>query len=167
MVEKVPIVIRPLRGTTCVRLQSWEPVQAFSLSGLPIPVDVGATTHTDPKVLCLGPTSWLITSRTVSPATVLSELTADARRQNLVLTDLSQAILAVEVQGLAARDLLSKGCGLDMHPRAFSPGQCARTRFAQIGVIVDCLTTGFELHVGRSYAPYLQSWLQDAAVEFG
>jgi sarcosine oxidase subunit gamma len=72
------------------------------------------------------------------------------------------------VRGSAARELLSKGCGLDLHPESFPAGHCARARFAQIPVVIECLEEPprFEMTVARSYLQYLQSWLEDAAVEF-
>jgi sarcosine oxidase subunit gamma len=74
----------------------------------------------------------------------------------------------LRVQRPDARELLSKGCGLDLHPRFFAPDQCARTRFAQIPVVIDCLNgpSRFELYVARSHLSYLHSWLVDAAAEF-
>jgi sarcosine oxidase subunit gamma len=64
--------------------------------------------------------------------------------------------------------LLSKGCGLDLHPRSFPAGRCARTRFAQIPVVLDCPDedSRFDMYAGRSYRQYLHEWLLDAAVEF-
>jgi hypothetical protein len=62
----------------------------------------------------------------------------------------------------------SKSCGLDLHPRTFPVGRCARTRFAQILVTIDCFddTPRFELHLARSYAQYLDAWIVHSAAEF-
>jgi sarcosine oxidase subunit gamma len=64
--------------------------------------------------------------------------------------------------------VLSKSCGLDFHPRRFALGHCARTRFAQIPVLIDCVDAlpRFELYVQKSYSHYLEDWLIDAALEF-
>jgi len=92
------------------------------------------------------------------------ELTA----QNLALVDLTDGLVVFEVSGSAARDVLSKSCGLNFHPRRFCTGHCARSRFAQIPVVIDCTQDSgvFELYAPRSYAQYLKDWLDDASAEF-
>jgi heterotetrameric sarcosine oxidase gamma subunit len=64
--------------------------------------------------------------------------------------------------------MLSKVCALDFERPAFAAGQCARTRFAQIQLIIDCIEDPgtFDLYVGRSCLRYLIDWLDDAAIEF-
>jgi heterotetrameric sarcosine oxidase gamma subunit len=69
--------------------------------------------------------------------------------------------------------LLRKGCGLDLHPRKFGPGQCAQTVFAKLPVIIDQLGPDrlgvapvYRLFVRRSAAHWLAQWLIDAAEEF-
>ena len=102
-------------------------------------------------------------------ATLRSRAAQDLRRQGLALVDLSQALSVVRVEGSAAADLLAKGCGLDLHPRSFPAGRCARTRFASIPVLFDhvgaAAQSAFDLYVARSLSAYLHSWLADAAVE--
>ena len=54
---------------------------------------------------------------------------------------------------------------LDLHPRAFAPGRCARASLAKTVVLIhqtDDQPT-FDLYVDRSYAEYLWQWLEDAA----
>ena len=92
-------------------------------------------------------------------------LEADLSGRGVALVDVTDALVSFEIHGPATRDVLSKGCGLDFHPRSFLPGQCARTRFAQIPVLIECIdeSSRFELSVAQSYSAYLHSWLKDAA----
>ena len=63
-----------------------------------------------------------------------------------------------------------KGCGLDVHPRAFPAGTCAQTLLGQVGVLLHCLDADeshFEITVLRSFAEYLWAWLEDGAEEYG
>ncbi|MGE5268895.1 MAG: sarcosine oxidase subunit gamma, partial [Thiohalocapsa sp.] len=85
-----------------------------------------------------------------------------------MVTDLSACRVVIEIAGPQARRLLAKGCGLDLHPRAFAPGHCAQTLFAQLPVILDQLTVLplYRLFVRRSAARWLALWLIDAAEEF-
>jgi sarcosine oxidase subunit gamma len=84
------------------------------------------------------------------------------------VTDLSASRAVIEIAGEEARSLLEKGCGVDLHPRAFGPGQCAQTVFAKLPVIIDQLSPApaYRLFVRRSAARWLADWLIDAAQEF-
>jgi sarcosine oxidase subunit gamma len=66
---------------------------------------------------------------------------------------------------VAARDVLSMGCGLDLHAKSFPVGSASRTRFAQLPVVLECTSSGpqYEVYVGASYLPYLKAWIEDAA----
>ena len=68
-----------------------------------------------------------------------------------------------------ARDLLAKGCTLDLHPRAFKVGACAQTGLARAGAILHLVDEAptFEITILRSFADYMWVWLADAAEEYG
>src|SRR2546421_267348 len=81
-----------------------------------------------------------------------------ARRAQV--TDLSASRIIIEIAGPGARALLEKGCGLDLHPRAFTPGCCAQTLFAKLPVILDQTSAAsYRLFVRRSAARWLCDWL--------
>jgi sarcosine oxidase subunit gamma len=95
-------------------------------------------------------------------------LTPRAKVQGLAVVDLSQAFAVLKVNGPRTRDVLMKGCSLDLDPNSFPVGCCTRTRFGQLHITLYCAdaTPLFELYVGRSHVAYLESWLKDAALEF-
>ncbi|WP_308253022.1 sarcosine oxidase subunit gamma family protein [Pseudonocardia sp. ICBG601] len=74
-----------------------------------------------------------------------------------------------------ARELLSFGCALDLHPRSFPAGSSAQTLLGRAAVLLlarDDRSDAdggavFDLHVRSSFAGYLADWLLDAALEFG
>jgi sarcosine oxidase subunit gamma len=70
--------------------------------------------------------------------------------------------------GPAARDVLAKGCGLDLHPSAFAPGRCAQTLLAQAQIVLEQRSDEPEYHlfVRPSFARYLREWLRQAMHEF-
>jgi sarcosine oxidase subunit gamma len=142
--------------------------RAVVLGGRAFPSQTGETVPGRTRVLCLGPGEWLIVSDVLSASAEREHIQEETQQQGLALVDVTDGLAVLRIQGPAAREVLAKGCGLDLHARAFRAGQCARTRFAQIPVIVDCLgePPRFELYVARSYLSYLQSWLIDAAGEF-
>jgi sarcosine oxidase subunit gamma len=120
------------------------------------------------RLLLLGPGEWLVVSDMIEGAELHNRLNRHIGREDLAVVDFSCALKTLRVEGPAAREPLSKGCGLDLHPTSFPAGRSTRTRFAQLSVILECTdpTPRFELYVGRSYLTYLHSWLLDAAAEF-
>ena len=117
----------------------------------------------DCDVLWLGPDEWLLVGS--DAAKINSELLITSG----FLTDVSHGRAALRINGPRTLDLLAKGCGLDLHPRVFQPGQCAQTSLAHIGVLIHRAQTGdgFDLYYARSYAQHLWHWLTEAADEFG
>lgn len=115
--------------------------------------------------LWLGPDEWLV----VGPAaTGVGDL--ESRLREAVgadwgsVVDVSSNRTVIEVGGPRARDLLARGCSLDMHPRRFGPGWCAQTLIARAGVTLwqkDHRPT-FWLFVRASFAAYLAEWIVDA-----
>jgi sarcosine oxidase, subunit gamma len=158
------VQITPVRDRTILRLRSWFPRAMqdgpIALAGLELPSQVGAMFSGATHVLCLGPQDWLIVSKETDPSSIRTHL-----QPGLALIDLTDGLATFEVQGRGTRELLSKGCGLDLHPQKFSTGRCARTRFAQIPLTMACARSPdqFELFIGRSYASYFMAWLTDAA----
>jgi len=166
------VQVTTLRGGTLMRLKSWLPehstgAKSVALAGLELPSQVGATLSSPIRTLCVGPGEWLIMSHKYQASRLRELLEPDLAKYGLALVDLTDGLAGLDILGGATREVLSKGCGLDLHPRSFPVGRCARTRFAQIPAVVECLDEQrFELHVARSYLQYLHSWLLDAAIEF-
>jgi sarcosine oxidase subunit gamma len=156
------------------RVRSWMPERPGTdnvprLGEQAFPASVGTTSPGSPRILCLGPGDWLIVSREQTSSSLRQRLDPDLAGQALALFDVTDALVTLEVHGPSARDLLAKGCGLDLHRHSFASGRCARTRFAQIPVILECLDDSprFEVSVARGHFDYLHSWLKDGAWEFG
>jgi sarcosine oxidase subunit gamma len=90
------------------------------------------------------------------------------------VADQSDSRAALRLSGARIRDALAKGCKLDLHPSAFSPGSAALTSIAYIGVHLWQVEDGpdvgeatFEIMVPRSMAGSFWSWLSASAAEFG
>ena len=167
------VKVMAVSGRTSLRLKSWLPehtkgARAVTLGGRALPSQVGATLSGPTQVLCVGPGEWLLVSQEREAPSLRESLEPDLSAQGLVCVDLTDGLAVLEVRGAAVREILSKGCGLDFHPHSFPAGRCARTRFAQIPLVVACFDEPprFELYVARSYFHYLHSWLTDAAAEF-
>jgi sarcosine oxidase subunit gamma len=165
--------ITKVEARTLLHLKTWmpscEPLNASLLfAGMELPLRVGDTQPGTFRILCVGPGEWLLVSQANQPSGLDQQADAELSTCALALTDMSHAFASFELQGSAVRELIAKGCGLDLHPQSFPVGRCARTRLAQIHVVLECPSRldHFELSVSRSYSEYLHSWLSDAAREF-
>ncbi|MGP3977113.1 sarcosine oxidase subunit gamma [Streptomyces sp. 8N114] len=136
--------------------------------GAPLPRQCGHTTasgsHT---VFWLGPDEWLVLSQADGPA-VAAELREALEGDPGSVVDVSANRTTLELSGQAARQVLEKGCPLDLHPRAFGPGQAVSTTVGPVAVLlwqVDDVPT-YRLLPRSSFADYLARWLIDAMSEY-
>lgn len=120
-------------------------------------------------VLWLGPDEWLIVSPPGSQGAVEAALREALDGQHVSVVDTTDARTTIRLHGVHARDVLAKGCPLDLHPREFGPGRCAQSLIAKADVLIHQLDDGptYDIYVLCSFARYLWDWLVDAAKEFG
>jgi len=114
-------------------------------------------------VLWLGPDEWLVTSETQPAEELTDRLRAALKPLPCAVTDVTDARVVFTVSGERARDVLARGCGLDLHPRAFGPGRCAQTLLAKASVILHRRGSepAFDVYVARSFADYLWAWFEE------
>lgn len=118
--------------------------------------------------LWLGPDEFLIVTEPGGEASVVTALSAALGGGRGAVVDVSDSRTIIALSGKRARDLLAKGGGLDLHPRSFTPGQCAQSFLAKVKVALHQLddTPSYHVIVERSVAEYLFLWLADAAREY-
>jgi len=97
-----------------------------------------------------------------------AELTAELG-QLAAVTDQTDARAVLKLHGPRVRDVLAKGCPVDLHPRAFRRGDTALTTIGGIGTQIwwADVDEAFHLAVPRSMAGSFWSWLVPSAQEFG
>lgn len=113
-----------------------------------------------------GPGEWLAVAE---DGRDLARELSDAIGAFAAVSDQSDGLAVLRVSGLRARDALIKGVGLDLHPRAFGPGDAAVTVIAHIGAQLWQLDDrpSYEIAAYRSFAGSLWRWLEASAAEFG
>ncbi len=111
---------------------------------------------------------WLLLTVDGAQVAWLERLRAALVDHHAALTDVSDLRAGFEIKGPRSRDLLAKGCAVDLHPRVFNTGDCAQTALARVRITLRQVDEAPTYHVlvERSYAQYLWDWLIDAAVEF-
>jgi sarcosine oxidase subunit gamma len=81
--------------------------------------------------------------------------------------DLSGALAAFLLAGPAVREMLARGCRLDLRPQAFPTGSAAATIMVQVPVTLTALAAGVLLVTPASTARHLREWLLETAGPFG
>ncbi len=174
--KNVKIMEVSYKGQICVRL---DPSNKKILDltekalGLLLPIKANTTTRKGKKTaLWLGPNEWLII--TEQPENLHKKLTKMLKDHHVSVLIVTDSRTTISVSGKHARDVLKKGCGLDLHPNTFGPGDCAQTAFASTQVLIHQTseTKGtkyatYHISVNRSFAEYVWAWLEDAAQEYG
>jgi sarcosine oxidase subunit gamma len=123
----------------------------------------------DLTVLWLGPDEWLLLTPPGAETAIIARLRKALTGIHAAVTDVSGNHARLRLAGDRARDVLAKGCSLDLHPRRFQPGQCAQTLILRCGVILHQIDhrPSYDLLPRRSFAEYLWMWLSDAMLENG
>ncbi|AKZ28137.1 sarcosine oxidase subunit gamma [Ralstonia pseudosolanacearum] len=167
--EKFTLRERPFLDLVNVRGELSDPafVAAFErVVGCRPPAEPNSVARsTEYDVLWLGPDEWLVRSVGPVQAGVLEAKLADAVRGSYAAAvDVGSGYTVVEISGQCARDVLARGCPLDLHPRVFKPGQCAQSHYFKASIVL--VPTGndvYELVVRRSFADYFVRIMLDAA----
>jgi len=116
-------------------------------------------------VLWLGPDEWLVRSNEPLQAGVLEPKLGQAiTGAYAAAVDVGSGYTVVEISGERVRDVLARGCPLDLHPRVFKAGQCVQSHYFKASIVL--VLTGvdrFEIVVRRSFADYFCRIMLDAA----
>jgi sarcosine oxidase subunit gamma len=125
---------------------------------------------TDTTVIWFGPDEWLVTSPVVAAEVLESQLRDAVIEHGGAAVDVSAQRTTLRLRGNHARDVLAKGCSIDLHPRVFGPGAAVQTMLGQAAVVLIPLSDNgadYRVFVRSSFAGHLAEWLIDAAEEFG
>ncbi len=137
--------------------------------GGPLPtVPCTASRLGEADVLWLGPDEWLLIAERGQEQTLGDSLREAIGDADGAVTDVSAQRTAVALTGPKVREVLARGCSIDLHPRVTPIGSCVQTLLAQTGVVIvvrDELASDFLLLVRSSFAGYFGDWLIDACRE--
>lgn len=125
-------------------------------------IDVGSARLT----LAVRPGRWLLLGPPAAPgASFLAWQQALAGRGAAV--DVSAGLAVLVLGGSEVREMLARGCRLDLHAAAFPDGSAAATIMAQVPVVLAALTSRILLLTPATTARHMSEWLVSAARPFG
>jgi len=116
--------------------------------------------------LCVRPQRWLLLTPRAAPGAAAADWQRHCAGAGAAV-DLSSGLAALYLQGRAVRDVLARGCRLDLDPGVFTAGQAAATIVAQVSIILAALGPGYLLLTPATTALHLNEWLESAARAFG
>jgi sarcosine oxidase, subunit gamma len=165
----VGITVEPFVAMADVRLGAVGPDVSARL-GVDLPTAPNTWVPTeDGRAIWLGPDEWLLTSTAETPEELEERLRTVLVPHGGAAVDVSAQRIGLRLTGERVRDVLARGCALDLHPRVFGRGACAQTTLGLAGVVLLALSDDGSDHavlVRSSFAGYLADWLLDAALEF-
>jgi sarcosine oxidase subunit gamma len=113
----------------------------------------------DREWLWLGPDEWLVLGPAGSAAGIVDELEERLAGRHHSVVDVSANRAALELSEADRLELLAQGCGLDLHPRSWTPGRCAQTLLAGVPVLLQERDRATRIFVRPSFAGWLVDWL--------
>jgi sarcosine oxidase subunit gamma len=165
----VGVAVEPFVAMVDVRLRAVGAEASAALGvELPMAPNTWAPAGTG-RAVWLGPDEWLLSSTTEAPQALETRVRTAVLPLGGSATDVSAQRIGLRLTGARMRDVLAKGCSIDLHPRVFGRGSSAQTALGQAGVVLLALSDAgddYLLLVRSSFAGYLADWLLDAALEF-
>ncbi len=130
--------------------------------GQPLPSTANTFTVGEHTVFWLGPDEWLLATGLGREKETAEQLRINLAGQHHSLVDVTGGQILIRLRGNHSREVLAKGCTLDLHPRSFKVGQCAQTTLAKTSMLIALTddTPTFDIIVRRSFAEYAALWLQ-------
>lgn len=163
-IREVPFLtmvgLRAVPGTTAA-------LQIETRLGVSLPSACGTVTIGDGvSVLWLSPDEFVVVSDR-QPAELTAALVEALEDEPGSAIDLSANRTTLELSGPMAREVLEKGCPLDLHPRTFEVGTAYLTLVGPVPVILWKLEDELYRVLPRSsFADFLGRWLIDTMAEF-
>lgn len=132
-----------------------------SIIGADLPTEPNTTAKiNDLRILWLGPTEWWVVSTNTDSGKLTGQLRDAFNGQHAAVIDVSESRTVISISGPKARDVLARGCSLDLHPRVFSAGRCAQTGLTKANILLDQTSDipSYDIYVLKSFADYLWQW---------
>jgi sarcosine oxidase, subunit gamma len=168
--NSVGVAVEPYVATVDVRLSDPAAWPGVDLPAEPNTwLSTASGSNRSGQAVWLGPDEWLLTSTAETPEELEARVRAAVVPLGGSAADVSAQRITLRLRGTRVRDVLAKGCAIDLHPRVFGAGRSAQTTLRQAGVVLLALGDAgddYLVLVRSSFAGYLADWLLDAALEY-
>lgn len=170
--DQLRIEERPLLGKITLRGNAED--SAFlaatqSVLGVALPTEpmTRATSAEGVQIFWKAFDEWLIWTPEGGEDTLVSALRDGLKSMAHAVVDVSDYYTVIRVSGPLSRELLAKGCALDLHPGNFAEGQATGTGFHHATIFITRVEGDvFDVMIRWSYADYLFTYFEDGAREW-
>ena len=136
--------------------------------GEPLPAFGCARIDSAALALCVRPSRWLLVApRSAALASARAATWSAGCGAQVAVTELSSALAAFIAAGPRLREMLARGCRLDLDAQVFPPGSAAASLMVQVPVVLAALPRGMLLLTPSSTAQHFAEWFAAAARPFG
>jgi heterotetrameric sarcosine oxidase gamma subunit len=136
------------------------------VAGLDLPAVGRCVATAEQLALSIRPGRWLLMCPRLA-AGVAAERWVRACAGQGAVVELSSALTILLLGGTRSREVLSRGCRLDLAPEVFQVGSAAATIMAQVSVLLAAVPAGLLLLTPASTAQHVGEWLAASAAPFG
>ena len=123
------------------------------------------SSNKETRILWSALNTWLVISRKENIIEIINE---KCNSENFAITDISHSRAVIQIKGPGTKEVLKKGCPLNLHE--FEKNNCAGTVFHGITIVVDFIDNNpdtFNLLTLRSFGESFYHHITDAALESG
>jgi len=138
----------------------------IQIDGLEFPLqNTKVSSNKETRILWSAPSTWLVISRKENIIEIINE---KCNSDSFAITDISHSRAVIQIKGPGTKEVLKKGCPLNLHE--FEKNNCAGTVFHGITIVVDFIDNKpdtFNLLTLRSFGESFYHHITDAALESG
>ena len=138
----------------------------IKFDGLEFPTEASkVVSNSETRILWIAPNTWLVIS---SKENIINVIKAKCDDENFAVTDISHSRAVMQIKGLKSKELLKKGCPININE--LEKNNCAGTVFHGITIVVDFVDNNpdtFNLLTLRSFGESFYHHVTDSALEFG
>ena len=125
------------------------------------------SSHPPRAAFWLGPDEWLLVAPDGDADAIAADIAAALTGAPASIVDISDRQVALSVSGPRATEVVNAFNPLDLDPAAFPVGMVTRTIFAKAEIVLwRTAPDAFRIEVWRSFAPYVEGLLREAASEY-
>ena len=168
--EKDLLQISEVKNLTIIQIVQYKrskiQLDTIQIEGLGFPIENSKVeSNKETRILWSAPRTWFVISKKENIINNIKEKCTD---ENFAITDISHSRAVIQIKGLQAKEILKKGCPLNINE--FKTNNCAGTVFHGISIVVDLIDNNpdtFNLLTLRSFGESFYHHVTDAALESG
>ena len=168
--EKDLLQISEVKNLTIIQIVQYKrskiQLDTIQIEDLGFPIENSKVERNkETRILWSAPRTWFVISKKENIINNIKEKCTD---ENFAITDISHSRAVIQIKGLQAREILKKGCPLNINE--FKTNNCAGTVFHGISIVVDLIDNNpdtFNLLTLRSFGESFYHHITDAALESG